>query len=309
MKIGLVLSGGGGRGAYEIGVWKALKELDIDKYIQVVSGTSIGALNAVLFMQGSIELAEKAWYSISNETILPTDSIDLFKKGILLALGSKNINFVKKYIPKVLEHGNISRQGLVDVMDKYVDFSKIKKSNIKCYAACSEIPVVKAKYFNINKYNENKVKKILLATSAMPGVYECEEIDNKKYVDGGMTDNIPIQPVYGECCDIIIVVCLDKFSPLERSDFPNTKIIEIIPKDMDCTVIKGTFNFSQECILKRIQQGYEDTINLLQPIFELSKYKVIKMPAESVRATSKNIINLVSKIYDKSRKKESISSE
>ena len=43
MKIGLVLSGGGGKGAYELGVWKALKELNLNKYISVFSGTSIGA--------------------------------------------------------------------------------------------------------------------------------------------------------------------------------------------------------------------------------------------------------------------------
>ncbi len=55
MKVGLVLSGGGGKGAYEIGVWEAIKELNIDKYIKVVSGTSIGAINAALFAQDDFE--------------------------------------------------------------------------------------------------------------------------------------------------------------------------------------------------------------------------------------------------------------
>ncbi len=45
MKVGLVLSGGGGKGAYELGVWKALVEMKLDKYIEVISGTSIGAFN------------------------------------------------------------------------------------------------------------------------------------------------------------------------------------------------------------------------------------------------------------------------
>ena len=52
MKYGLVLSGGGGKGAYELGVWKALVEMKLDKYIEVISGTSIGAFNAALFAQG-----------------------------------------------------------------------------------------------------------------------------------------------------------------------------------------------------------------------------------------------------------------
>ena len=49
MKIGLVLAGGGGKGAYELGVWKALQKLGICEYISVFSGASVGAFNALLF--------------------------------------------------------------------------------------------------------------------------------------------------------------------------------------------------------------------------------------------------------------------
>lgn len=48
MKIGLVLAGGGGKGGYQIGVWKYLKEIGLEKNISVISGTSVGGLNAVL---------------------------------------------------------------------------------------------------------------------------------------------------------------------------------------------------------------------------------------------------------------------
>ena len=56
-KIGLVLGGGGGKGAYQIGVWKALKEYKIDKYINYLSGTSIGSLNSLLFLTGDLDNA------------------------------------------------------------------------------------------------------------------------------------------------------------------------------------------------------------------------------------------------------------
>ena len=52
-KIGLVLAGGGGKGAYHIGAWKALKQFEVDKNIGSISGTSVGALNAVLFALGN----------------------------------------------------------------------------------------------------------------------------------------------------------------------------------------------------------------------------------------------------------------
>ena len=69
MKIGLVLAGGGAKGAYQIGAFKALKELKIDKYISVLAGTSIGALNAMLLMQDDLELSENIWGTITREKI------------------------------------------------------------------------------------------------------------------------------------------------------------------------------------------------------------------------------------------------
>ena len=53
-KIGLVLGGGGGKGAFQVGVWKALCEYKLDKKISCMSGSSIGALNSVLFSQKNI---------------------------------------------------------------------------------------------------------------------------------------------------------------------------------------------------------------------------------------------------------------
>ena len=56
-RIGLVLEGGGGKGSYQIGVWKAIRELGLEKKIVAVSGTSVGALNAALFAKGDFETA------------------------------------------------------------------------------------------------------------------------------------------------------------------------------------------------------------------------------------------------------------
>ncbi|MCQ2592054.1 MAG: patatin-like phospholipase family protein [Treponema sp.] len=60
-RFGLVLSGGGAKGAYEVGVWKALEEYGITKDIDVISGTSVGALNGALFACTDVEKAEKLW--------------------------------------------------------------------------------------------------------------------------------------------------------------------------------------------------------------------------------------------------------
>lgn len=270
MKIGLVLAGGGAKGAYQIGLWKALRELNIDKHISVVAGTSIGALNALLFLQGDLSIAEEIWYEMSMEKVLPTDNFDLFKKGVKLTIGSKNIPFVKKYMPRALEEGNVSRDGLLEVVNKYLSEEKIRESNIDCYATCTEVEELKAKYFKYNDYSIEEIKKIILATSAIPSVYEPEEIDGKRYLDGGMVDNLPIQPVYGAGCDLIIVCSLNSAECINRDNFPSTSIIEVKPTDCDNGVLNGLLDFNNKNIKKRINKGYEDTINLIYPIIKLA---------------------------------------
>lgn len=271
MKIGLVLTGGGARGAYQIGVMKALRELSIDKYIKVISGTSIGALNAILFMSDDIDKAIYIWESISKKEILPIDEKNLTIRSIILHFGIKNMNFIKKYIPTMILGGNISRDGLINIMNK-IDFDFIKKSEIVCYASCTNLKELTPRYFKINDYEEEDIKKILLATSAMPIIYDYEEIESAEYLDGGIVDNVPIQPVYGENCDIIIVVHLVKESNIDKRLFPNTHIIEIIPTIMEDGLFEGTLNFDKDMSKRRMNIGYNDTIEMIKPIMELTRY-------------------------------------
>ncbi len=68
--LGIVFAGGGGKGAYEIGVWKYLHEIGIERYVSAVSGTSVGALNAALFACGDYGIAEGVWKNITSDQIL-----------------------------------------------------------------------------------------------------------------------------------------------------------------------------------------------------------------------------------------------
>lgn len=271
MKIGLVLAGGGARGAYQIGAMKALKELAIDKYIEVISGTSIGALNAMLFMLGDLDKSIHIWDEVSKEDILPTSESNLTIRSALLHFGINNMDFIKKYMPKVISGGNISQDGLISIMNK-IDFNIIKKSYIDCYVSCTESEKLSTRYFKINDYEEEGIKRILLATSAIPMIYECEKIENITYLDGGIVDNVPIQPVYGENCDIIIVIHLSKESDIDKRLFPNTSIIEILPTVMEDGLFEGTLDFSSDMSRKRMKIGYEDTIDVIKPIMELTRF-------------------------------------
>ena len=74
-RYGLVFAGGGGKGAFEVGVWKYLRERGLDTLIDGVSGTSVGALNGLLFVNGSYELAEEIWSQITYKDMMPPDAV------------------------------------------------------------------------------------------------------------------------------------------------------------------------------------------------------------------------------------------
>ncbi|NCE64010.1 hypothetical protein D1159_05265 [Pseudoflavonifractor sp. 524-17] len=73
-RIGLVFAGGGGKGAYQIGVWKALRQLGLEEQVTAVSGTSVGALNAALFVQGDLERAVQVWTELTPTRVLRGNS-------------------------------------------------------------------------------------------------------------------------------------------------------------------------------------------------------------------------------------------
>ncbi len=275
MKIGLVLSGGGGKGAYELGVWKALKELKIDKYIEVFSGTSIGAFNAILFAQDSIEKAEALWEEVTMDKIIPISKFELFRKGIGLFIGAKNINFAKKYLSQKIYEGSVSKDGAKEIIDKYLDLETVKESNKICYAACTQLPDFNVKYFRVNDYDVDLGKEMIIASASLPLIYEATNIMGGKYIDGGIADNTPIQPVYGEGCDVIIVVLLSKEARIDRSLYPNSYIIEIYPRNLNESVINGTLNLDEEAKKNRIKEGYDDTMRNLEPIMKMAECKII----------------------------------
>ena len=149
--IGLVLAGGGGKGAYQIGVWKYLHECGLDQYVCAVSGTSVGALNAALFASGNYQRAEDLWLNIQPSQILSPKKISVpeivgwigragLVKGIYgVAVGAATVSMQALAAGVATMLGRryaFSRDGLIGLIKQGLDFSAIQTSNMPCYATC-----------------------------------------------------------------------------------------------------------------------------------------------------------------------------
>ena len=243
---GLVLAGGGGKGAYQTGVFRALAEKKVDDYITAVSGASVGALNLALFAMKDINVAENVWKNISPEKFLDIepDMIDM-------------------------KEGFMSREGLLQIISDYIDLDMVSTSDMSLYAATTEYDENgmgdgKSRYFSLNYRSRKEITDILLASSALPAIYEPVCIDGKIHRDGGLRDNLPVAPLYAEGIRHFIVVGLSVGTQINYDRFEDAEFVFIKPKYSIGEFVDGTLDFTAEGAKKRMEIGYIDAIRELE---------------------------------------------
>lgn len=283
----LVLGGGGGKGAYQIGAWQALREYEVDKLIGAVAGTSVGALNTALFVQGDFEAARNVWNQVDNDKILYLD-----KNRYLQAL--------KKFqLGRIFSDGVFSNQGLLNLLTANTDLEKVSRAQMPAFATCSRIPEfslknfklpeLTASYIRINGLPPEEISAVLLASSAIPVVFDSVEIKGEHYVDGGLVDNVPIQPLYDLGFRKFIVINLDMYQRLPREQFRDADIIEIMPDHTRTENITGILDFAPEAIQAHFQDGYNDTFLTLSSRFSLPKKQTLAQKLRSLLPGKKSI--------------------
>ena len=122
----LVLAGGGAKGSYQIGVWKALKEQGIK--FNAVFGTSVGAINSALIIEGKINKAIKLWKEINMEKIVVIPK-ELMKDGNF-HFNFSNFESFKKLQKIFLVDKGLDTTPLKNMLKSVVNENKIRKSKI-----------------------------------------------------------------------------------------------------------------------------------------------------------------------------------
>lgn len=271
---GLVLAGGGGKGAYQVGVIKALTERGWQDKIVGVSGSSIGSLNAVLFAQDDVAKMEEIWNEVRPEHIFDVDFSAANLRQELEEKYTAMKEFLESipldvYLKKVAKEGICSRDGLENIIRYKVDLEKVRKSKRKIYATIAYIKdkLPTAQYCLLNGKNDKKITDILLASSALPVIYDAVEIDGISYRDGGIADNVPCKPLLDNGIGNLIVVRL-KESIVQPSAFKQGEKyqLDLSPSHSLGDFLSGTINFEHESIVYRIALGYYDTLCVLKEL-------------------------------------------
>ena len=127
---GLVLEGGGAKGAYQIGAWKALKEEGIK--IKGLSGVSVGALNGAMICMGDLNKAEEIWENISYSQVMDVndEQMDLITRRDLKNI---NLNEVVQDALKLVRDRGVDITPLKNMIADLCDESVIRNSELDFY--------------------------------------------------------------------------------------------------------------------------------------------------------------------------------
>lgn len=184
---GLVLSGGGTKGAFEIGVWQALREMKIQT--PCVIGTSVGALNAAVIAQNDFDKALDFW---SNLTINQVLNLNTHMTNKYVEQWSKtSFDFFRLSFLNDLFHGGFDITPLRENLQKLISEDTIRKSSIRLGLVTVRLNTLSPIKLMIEDIPEGQLLDYLLASAAFP-VFQKQEIDGTTYLDGGFYDNVPI---------------------------------------------------------------------------------------------------------------------
>lgn len=182
---GIVLDGGGARGAYQIGAWKALKEAGVK--VNAVAGTSVGALNGALICMDDVEKAEKIWREMTFSKVMNVDDGWMER----LFRNENTFSEVLSEIWKALSDGGIDVAPLRKLIHEVMDEEQIRACGKEFCLLTFSLTDMKELDLSIQDIPDGMLEDFLLASAYLVG-FKNEKLHGKRYIDGGVLNNVPL---------------------------------------------------------------------------------------------------------------------
>lgn len=238
-KTALVLGGGGSRGAYEAGVWQALTDMGVK--IDMVFGTSVGAINAAMVAQGDLELTKNMWKQLETEEVF--DVPEGFQP--------------KDYLKEIVVNRGAGTERLKDKLKLYLKEDKIRESGIEFGITCVSLPLFKPHYMYIEDIPEGQLADFIIASSSAFPFIHSHEIDGVEYIDGGYADPLPVAMAVEKGATHIIAVDLKGYGSIKKEELEKAPNLRYIRSKTD---LGFQFTFDIENSKRILKLGYFDCL-------------------------------------------------
>ena len=237
----LVLAGGGARGSYQVGVWRALMELDW--HPQIITGTSVGSLNGAMFVLDLYEVARDMWLTIRSKDVmeLPEENADL--------------SALHSFLRSVVKAGGMDVSPLEEIVERVLDEDALRRANIRFGLVTVEQRGLKARELTLDEIPQGRVKDYLMASAACFPALRAREIDGVKFLDGGYSDNMPTGLAKKMGADELVCVDLEGvgITRPNRTGLPTTLI-------RSYWELGDILHFEPATARRNIELGYHDTL-------------------------------------------------
>lgn len=248
---GVVLGGGGSKGAYEIGVWQAMRELGLRYH--VVTGTSVGALNGALMTMGLFDEALAMWNDMDNTRVM-TD---------IPMLGSEQNSLQEVYrafASQMLMGGGVDISPLEATLRRLLDEDTIRCSPVELGIVTVEYPLLRPVEWFVNQIPKGRLADYLLASAACFPAFKPREIDGKTFIDGGYSNLLPVDLALRATVPVNEIIAVD---------IEGIGILRPIPQEVPVTLLRCYWDlgnmliFDAERCRRNIRLGYLDGMKTL----------------------------------------------
>lgn len=256
--LGLVLEGGGTKGSYQIGVYEAL--LDEGVKIDGIAGTSIGALNGALMVQGDYKKAKKLWENLDYSMVINASPEEI-KRAENLKLGLKDMSFIGSKIKDVIKDRGLDITPLKEMLNEFIDEEKIRASEKDFGIVTVNVSNMESVEIFIEDILDGELKKYLLASSYLP-IFKSEKMDGSFYLDGGFYDNLPFNMLKEKGYKKFILVRIFGTGMVRKIDMAKEDYIIIQPREN----LGSFFEFDSDRSKYNMKLGYYDTLKVLRTL-------------------------------------------
>ena len=237
----LVLAGGGARGSYQVGVWRALTELGWNP--QIITGTSVGSLNGAMFALDLYETARDMWTSIRSQDVME------------LPEETRNLTELHQFLRDVVRAGGMDVTPLEEIVERVLDEDALRASPIRFGLVTVEKRGLKPRELPLEEIPKGKVKDYLLASAACFPALRAKQIDGVQFLDGGYRDNMPTGLAQKMGAEELVCVDLEGVGITlpNRTGLPTTMV-------RSYWELGAILHFDPDTARRNIELGYYDTL-------------------------------------------------
>ena len=241
----LVLAGGGARGSYQVGVWRALTELGWNP--QIITGTSVGSLNGAMFALDLYETARDMWTSIRSQDVME------------LPEETRNLTELHQFLRDVVRAGGMDVTPLEEIVERVLDEDALRASPIRFGLVTVEKRGLKPRELPLEEIPKGKVKDYLLASAACFPALRAKQIDGVQFLDGGYRDNMPTGLAQKMGAEELVCVDLEGVGITlpNRTGLPTTMV-------RSYWELGDILHFDPDTARRNIELGYYDTLRAFE---------------------------------------------